>query len=87
MQDEISWNDNDIYNPYVDISPLEPCDAPKMRKYRPKDDRCTNKQIAKRRKRNKNRALNYALSEFDKRKYGLEATVKIWKHFALRLLF
>lgn len=42
MQDEISWNDNtryDIYNPYVDISPLEPCDAPKMRKYRPKDDR------------------------------------------------
>lgn len=34
MQDEISWNDNtryDIYNPYVDISPLEPCDAPKMR--------------------------------------------------------
>lgn len=39
MQDEISWNDNtryDIYNPYVDISPLEPCDAPKMRKYRPK---------------------------------------------------
>ena len=26
-----------------------------MRKYRPKDDRCTNKQIAKRRKRNKNR--------------------------------
>ena len=39
----------------IDISPLEPCDAPKMRKYRPKDDRCTNKQIAKRRKRNKNR--------------------------------
>lgn len=28
-------------------------------------------------------ALNYALSEFDKRKYGLEATAKIWKHFAL----
>ena len=28
-------------------------------------------------------ALNYALSEFDKRKYGLEATVKIWKYFAL----
>lgn len=58
MQDEISWNDNtryDIYNPYVDISPLEPCDASKMRKYRPKDDRCTNKQIAKRSKRNKNR--------------------------------
>lgn len=58
MQDEISWNDNtyyEIYNPYSDISPLEPCDAPKMRKYRPKDDRCTNKQIAKRRKRNKNR--------------------------------
>lgn len=58
MQNEISWNENtcyEIYNPYVDISPLEPCDAPKMRKYRPKDDRCTNKQIAKRRKRNKNR--------------------------------
>lgn len=31
----------------------------------------------------KDEALNYALSEFDKRKYGLEATVKIWKHFAL----
>lgn len=45
----------EIYNPYSDISPLEPCDTPKMRKYRPKDDRCTNKQIAKRRKRNKNR--------------------------------
>lgn len=28
-------------------------------------------------------ALNYALSEFDKRKHGLEATAKIWKHFAL----
>lgn len=27
--------------------------------------------------------LNYALSEFDKQKHGLEATVKIWKHFAL----
>lgn len=58
MQDEISWNDNtryDIYNPYVDISPLEPCDAPKRRKHHSKNDRCTNKQIAKRRKRNKNR--------------------------------
>ena len=31
----------------------------------------------------KDEALNYALSEFNKRKYGLEATVKIWKHFAL----
>lgn len=31
----------------------------------------------------KDEALNYAISEFDKRKYGLEATVKIWKHFAL----
>lgn len=30
-----------------------------------------------------NEALNYALSEFDKRKHGLEATAKIWKHFAL----
>ena len=28
-------------------------------------------------------ALNYALSEFDKQKHGLEATVKVWKHFAL----
>lgn len=46
MQDEISWNDNtryDIYNPYGDTSPLEPCDEPKMRKYRPKDDRCTSR--------------------------------------------
>lgn len=46
MQDEISWNENANYvitNPYSDISPLEPCDIPKMRKYRPKDDRCTNK--------------------------------------------
>lgn len=31
----------------------------------------------------KDEALNYALSEFDKRKHGLEATVKIWKYFAL----
>ena len=31
----------------------------------------------------KDEALNYVLSEFNKRKYGLEATVKIWKHFAL----
>lgn len=31
----------------------------------------------------KDEALNYALSEFDKRKYGLEATAKIWKCFAL----
>ena len=28
-------------------------------------------------------ALNYAISEFDKRKYGLEATAKIWKCIAL----
>lgn len=28
-------------------------------------------------------ALNYALSEFDKRKHGLEATAKIWKCIAL----
>lgn len=37
MQNEISWNENtcyNIYNPYSDISPLEPCDVPKMRKYR-----------------------------------------------------
>ena len=31
----------------------------------------------------KDEALNYALSEFDKRKHGLEATVTIWKYFAL----
>lgn len=31
----------------------------------------------------KDEALNYALSEFNKRKHGLEATVKIWKYFAL----
>lgn len=31
----------------------------------------------------KDEALNYALSEFNKQKHGLEATVKIWKHFAL----
>lgn len=31
----------------------------------------------------KDEALNYAISEFDKRKHGLEATVKKWKHFAL----
>ena len=31
----------------------------------------------------KDEALNYALSEFDKQKHGLEVTVKIWKHFAL----
>lgn len=58
MQNEIFWNENtryEIYNPYSDISPLEPCDEPKMKKYCPKDDRCTNKQIAKRRKKNKNR--------------------------------
>lgn len=31
----------------------------------------------------KDEVLNYALSEFNKRKHGLEATVKIWKYFAL----
>lgn len=31
----------------------------------------------------KDEALNYALSEFDKQKHGLEATVKIWKCLAL----
>ena len=31
----------------------------------------------------KDEALNYAISEFDKRKYGLEATAKIWKCIAL----
>lgn len=31
----------------------------------------------------KDEALNYALSEFDKQKHGLEFTVKAWKHFAL----
>lgn len=34
-------------------------------------------------KRLKDEALNYAISEFDKRKYGLEATAKIWKCIAL----
>lgn len=31
----------------------------------------------------KDEALNYAISEFGKRKYGLEATAKIWKCIAL----
>lgn len=31
----------------------------------------------------KEEALNYALSEFDKRKHGLKATAKIWKCLAL----
>lgn len=31
----------------------------------------------------KDEALNYALSEFDKRKHGLEATAKIWECLAL----
>lgn len=31
----------------------------------------------------KNEALNYAMSEFNKQQYGLKATVKIWKWFAL----
>lgn len=31
----------------------------------------------------KDEALNYALSEFDKQKHGLEATAKIWKCLAL----
>ena len=31
----------------------------------------------------KDEALNYALSEFDKQKHGLEATAKIWKCIAL----
>ena len=31
----------------------------------------------------KDEALNYAISEFDKRTYGLEATAKIWKCIAL----
>ena len=34
---------------------LEPCDIPKKTKHHPKDDRCVDKQIAKRRKKNKNR--------------------------------
>lgn len=59
MWNKILWNENthyEIYNPYSDIFPLEPCDThSKMKKYRPKDNRCTNKQIAKRRKKNKNR--------------------------------
>lgn len=58
MQNKIYWDNSaycKIYNLCSDIPILEPCDIPKMRKYRPKDDRCTNKQIAKRRKKNKNR--------------------------------
>lgn len=31
----------------------------------------------------KDEALNYAMSEFNKQKYGLKATVKIWKCLAL----
>lgn len=31
----------------------------------------------------KDEALNYALSEFDKQKHGLEIAVKVWKHLAL----
>lgn len=31
----------------------------------------------------KDEALNYAISEFNKQKHGLEATVKIWKCLAL----
>lgn len=31
----------------------------------------------------KDEVLNYALSEFDKQKHGLEATAKIWKRLAL----
>lgn len=42
---------NEIHNLYLNIPFLEPCDKFKMRKYRLKDDKCTNKQIAKRRKR------------------------------------
>lgn len=34
----------------------------------------------------KDEALNYAISEFDKQKYGLEATAKIWKCLALIFL-
>lgn len=58
MKNEISWNENTyykIYNPYVDIPISERCDVPSKTKYRPQNDRCTNKQIAKRRKKNKNR--------------------------------
>lgn len=52
---DVMLNEQYIHTFKYRYNPLEPCDAPKMRKYRPKDDRCTNKQIAKRRKRNKNR--------------------------------
>lgn len=31
----------------------------------------------------KDEVLNYALSEFDKQKHGLEAAAKIWKRLAL----
>lgn len=49
----------DVY--YIVIPPrenppvLESCDIPKGTKHRLKNDRCVNKQIAKRRKKNKNR--------------------------------
>lgn len=39
MQNEISWNENtcyEIYNPYIDIPILEPCDTPKIGKISPK---------------------------------------------------
>ncbi|CUQ45000.1 Uncharacterised protein [Phocaeicola vulgatus] len=58
MKNEISWNENPYYkicNSYVDIPISEQCDIPSKTKYRPQNDKCTNKQIAKRRKKNKNR--------------------------------
>lgn len=44
-----------ILPPRENIPVLEPCDIPKKTKHRLKDDRCVDKQIAKRRKKNKNR--------------------------------
>lgn len=55
MQNEISWNENTYYE-INEKFPVELCDTqPRMKKYRPKDDKCTIKQIEKRRKKNKNR--------------------------------
>ena len=44
-----------VPSPTMDIPVVEWCDIPKKAKDRTKDDRCVNKQIAKRRKKNKNR--------------------------------
>lgn len=49
----------DVYHviipPRYNLPVLEPCDIPQGTKHCLKDDRCVDKQIAKRRKKNKNR--------------------------------